>query len=177
MSRVGKNPVVLPDGVEAMIAGRQITIKGKMGELAYTVPYAVEFKQEEKEISFAPRNKTKDAQAMWGTARALTANMVQGVSEGFQKKLEIKGVGYRAAVQGNKLNLTVGYSHPVNMDIPQGLQVKVDGNTELTVTGADKQVLGQFCAEVRAVRPPEPYKGKGIRYADEFIFMKEGKKK
>lgn len=177
MSRVGKNPVTIPSGVEFQVNGRDISVKGKLGTLNWTIPSDVEFSKTENEVSFEPRNNTKTARALWGTSRAIVANMVQGVSEGFAKKLTIHGVGYRAAVKGNLLDISAGFSHPVEMPIPQGLTVQVTDNTTIEITGFDKQQLGQFAANVRAVRPPEPYKGKGIRYADERVRMKEGKKK
>ena len=177
MSRVGKNPVTIPSGVEFQVNGRDISVKGKLGTLNWTIPSDVEFSKTENEVSFEPRNNTKAARALWGTSRAIVANMVQGVSEGFAKKLTIHGVGYRAAVKGNLLDISAGFSHPVEMPIPQGLTVQVTDNTTIEITGFDKQQLGQFAANVRAVRPPEPYKGKGIRYADERVRMKEGKKK
>jgi len=177
MSRVGKNPVIIPAGVEFQANGRDISVKGKLGTLAWSIPSDVEFTKTENEVTFTPRNNTKVAQALWGTSRATLANMVQGVSAGFTKKLTVHGVGYRASVQGNLLDISAGFSHPVKMPIPEGLKVEVTDNTNIFITGFDKQALGQFAADVRAVRPPEPYKGKGIRYADERIRMKEGKKK
>lgn len=177
MSRVGKNPVSIPQGVELQVNGRDISVKGKLGTLNWTIPSDVEFTKTDSEVTFTPRNSTKNARALWGTSRAIVANMVQGVSEGFTKKLTVHGVGYRAAVKGNLLDISAGFSHPVEMPIPEGLKVEVTDNTNISITGFDKQVLGQFAANVRAVRPPEPYKGKGIRYADERVRMKEGKKK
>tara|TARA_R110000868_G_scaffold262401_1_gene520837 strand:- start:9437 stop:9970 length:534 start_codon:yes stop_codon:yes gene_type:complete len=177
MSRVGKNPVTLPAGVEATFAGRQITIKGPKGSLEWEVPFAIDFSQTEQEISFTPKKENAESMALWGLSRALVNNMVTGVSEGFEKKLELRGVGYRAAVQGNKLTMNLGYSHPVEMEAPAGITVAVEGNTNVTVTGFDKQVVGQFAAEIRSKRKPEPYKGKGVRYLGEHVVMKEGKKK
>lgn len=177
MSRVGKNPVTIPAGVEFQVNGRDISVKGKLGSLSWTIPSEVDFTKNDNEVTFTPRNSSKLARALWGTSRATVANMVYGVSEGFSKKLTIHGVGYRAAVQGNLLDISAGFSHPVKMPIPQGLSVQVTDNTNIEITGFDKQLLGQFAADVRAVRPPEPYKGKGIRYADERVRMKEGKKK
>lgn len=178
MSRVGKNPVVIPQGVEVSLKGRELAVKGKLGQLEYTVPMEVNCEVSDSEIAFTPKSeKNKTARALWGTARANTANMVKGVSEGWSKSLEIIGVGYRAAVKGNQLDLTLGFSHPILMDIPTGLEVKVEGNTNVTVSGYDKQAVGQFAANVRMLRKPEPYKGKGIRYAGEQILRKEGKKK
>jgi large subunit ribosomal protein L6 len=177
MSRVGKNPVVLPAGVEATFKGRDITIKGSKGTLDWTIPFEISFEQAENEITFTVKKETKDSAALWGLTRALVANMVEGVSNGYSKKLEIHGVGYRSAVAGNKLSLSVGYSHGVELEIPAGLTAVVEKNTKITVSGVDKQAVGQFAANIRAVRKPEPYKGKGIRYADERIIRKEGKKK
>lgn len=177
MSRVGKNPVVLPNGVTATLTGRALSIKGQLGEMNWDIPHDVKGELTENEITFTPIRETKEARALWGTSRAITANMVEGVSKGFEKKLKLVGVGYRAAMQGAKLNLSVGYSHPVDMEVPAGLKVEVNDSTEVVITGADKQSVGQFAANIRRVRPPEPYKGKGIRYADEYVVMKEGKKK
>lgn len=178
MSRVGKAPVKVPSGVEVTLAGQDVSVKGTKGSQSWTVPSEIKVEQGEGELVFTPsRMNDPRIKALWGLSRAMTANMVQGVSEGFERRLKINGVGYRAAVQGSKLNLSVGYSHPVNMDIPQGLDVQVNDNTEVVISGSDKQVVGQFAAVVRGMRPPEPYKGKGIRYADERIIMKEGKKK
>lgn len=177
MSRVGKNPVTIPSGVEFQVNGRDISVKGKLGSLSWTIPSEVDFTKNENEVTFEPRNSSKLARALWGTSRATVANMVHGVSQGFTKKLTIHGVGYRAAVKGNLLDISAGFSHPVEMPIPQGLSVQVTDNTTIEISGFDKQLLGQFAADVRAVRPPEPYKGKGIRYADERVRMKEGKKK
>lgn len=178
MSRVGKNPVVIPQGVDFSFDGRDISVKGKFGSLTWSVPSDVEFKKNDSgEVEFSPRNQSKLARSLWGTSRATVANMIHGVSEGFVKKLSVHGVGYRAAVQGNLLDISAGFSHPVRMPIPDGLKVQVTDNTQIEISGFDKQQVGQFAATVRSVRPPEPYKGKGIRYADERIRMKEGKKK
>mgnify|MGYP003301701897 FL=1 len=154
-----------------------MVVKGKNGELSAPLHSDVELKVADNLATLSPRRNTREAKALWGTMRASVSNMVVGVSEGFTRKLEINGVGYRAAMQGNKLVLNLGYSHPVEMDVPQGLSVNVENNTSVTITGADKQLLGQFAAEVRAKRPPEPFKGKGVKYADEYIVRKEGKKK
>lgn len=178
MSRVGKNPVAIPQGVDVSLNGRALTVKGKLGQLEYTVPMEVNCDVSDSEITYTPKSeKNKAARALWGTARANTANMVKGVSEGWSKSLEIIGVGYRAAVKGQQLDLNLGFSHPVLMDIPAGLDVKVEGNTNVTISGFDKEAVGQFAANVRKLRKPEPYKGKGIRYAGEHIVRKEGKKK
>jgi large subunit ribosomal protein L6 len=154
-----------------------VVVKGKNGELSAPLHSDVELKVADNLATLSPRRNTREAKALWGTMRASVSNMVVGVSEGFTRKLEINGVGYRAAMQGNKLVLNLGYSHPVEMEVPQGLSVNVENNTSVTITGADKQLLGQFAAEVRAKRPPEPFKGKGVKYADEYIVRKEGKKK
>lgn len=177
MSRVGKNPIALPEGVQVTVTGREIAVKGKLGELNWSVPHEVNFDHKDNTITFEPRITTKEARAKWGLSRALVANMVTGVSEGFEKKLELRGVGYRSAMQGNKLVLNVGYSHPVEMEVPAGLKCAVNANTEITITGYDKHAVGQFAANIRAVRKPEPYKGKGIRYMGEQVILKEGKKK
>jgi large subunit ribosomal protein L6 len=177
MSRIGKNPVTIPQGVTVTLAGRALSVKGSLGELNWDIPHNIKGTVTDSEITFEPLKETQEVRALWGLSRAMTANMVEGVSKGFERKLQINGVGYRAAMQGAKLNLSVGYSHPVNLDVPAGLKVEVNDSTEVVITGADKQVVGQFAANVRGIRPPEPYKGKGIRYADEHVVMKEGKKK
>ena len=177
MSRVGSSAITIPADVTMSHEGGVVVVKGKNGELSAPLHSDVELKVAENLATLSPRRNTREAKALWGTMRASVSNMVVGVSEGFTRKLEINGVGYRAAMQGNKLVLNLGYSHPVEMDVPQGLSVNVENNTSVTITGADKQLLGQFAAEVRAKRPPEPFKGKGVRYADEYIVRKEGKKK
>lgn len=177
MSRVGKNPVVVPDGVDLKVDGTLVTAKGKLGELSYRATEDVRIAFDDGRVSVTPANDGKRARSMWGTARARIQNMVRGVSEGFKRDLEITGVGYRAAVQGSTLNLQLGYSHDINYPIPQGLKVVCERPTAISISGADKQLVGQFAAEVRAMRGPEPYKGKGVRYADEQIIRKEGKKK
>ena len=178
MSRVGRNPIQVPQGVEISLNGRDVSVKGGKGQLDWTMPQGIKAEMGDNVISFAPEKENdRRVSALWGTSRAMVANMVAGVSEGFTIKLTLIGVGYRANMQGVKLNLSVGYSHPVLMDVPEGLQVQVNDSTEIEITGADKQKVGQFAAEVRATRPPEPFKGKGIRYANEYIAMKEGKKK
>lgn len=176
MSRVGKNPVALPQGVEATMAGRELTVKGKNGALQFVVPAEINTVIAEGEIVFTTESSAKQAKAFWGLTRSMVSNMVKGVSEGFTKVLEINGVGYRAAVKGTKLDLSLAFSHPVEMEIPADLTVSVKGN-EITIVGADKQRVGQFAADVRAWRKPEPYKGKGIKYKEEHIRRKEGKKK
>ena len=177
MSRIGKKIITLPEGVEMKQNGRKVTVKGKLGELTWDVPFGIDCAVEGTEVSFTPKKEDKQTRALWGLSRAYVANMVEGVSKGFEKKLEIRGVGYRAAIQGSKLNLSLGFSHPVEMDIPSDLKAAVEKNTEITVTGVDKQRVGQFAADIRAWRKPEPYKGKGIRYVGEHVIMKEGKKK
>ena len=177
MSRVGSSAITIPADVTMSHEGGVVVVKGKNGELSAPLHSDVELKVADNLATLSQRRNTREATALWGTMRASVSNMVVGVSEGFTRKLEINGVGYRAAMQGNKLVLNLGYSHPVEMDVPQGLSVNVENNTSVTITGADKQLLGQFAAEVRAKRPPEPFKGKGVKYADEYIVRKEGKKK
>ena len=177
MSRVGNAPITLPDGVDLSANGAVLTAKGSKGELSMTVPSNVDVRIEDKVVTVKPGKKDTSGKAIWGTVRANINNMVAGVTTGFTRNLEINGVGYRAAMQGNKLQLNLGFSHPVEMEIPAGLSVKVDNNTKIEITGADKQLLGQFASEIRAKRPPEPFKGKGVKYAEEHIVRKEGKKK
>ncbi|WP_458526017.1 50S ribosomal protein L6 [Onishia taeanensis] len=176
MSRVAKYPVKLPSGVEVKLDGHQLTVKGGQGELAMTVHDQVVIGQEEGQLTFAPSESAK-SWAMAGTTRALVQNMVTGVTEGFTKSLEINGVGYRAQASGKTLNLTLGFSHPVEYQLPEGVVAETPKNTTIVLKSADKQRLGQVAAEIRAFRPPEPYKGKGIRYGDEQIRRKEAKKK
>ncbi|UUZ65117.1 50S ribosomal protein L6 [Polaromonas sp. P1(28)-13] len=177
MSRVGKMPVAVPQGVDVAIKSDQINVKGALGALALTQNALVTIKNDDGKLTFVPANDSREANAMSGTMRQLVNNMVTGVTKGFEKKLNLIGVGYKAQAQGAKLNLTVGYSHPVVMDMPAGIQVATPTPTEVVIKGADRQRVGQIAAEVRAVRPPEPYKGKGIRYSDEKITIKETKKK
>ena len=177
MSRIGKKPVAIPSGVTAKVEGQKVSVKGAKGELSFVVPDDVDVKFENNEIKVDPRNETKRARALWGTSRAQVNNLVVGVTQGFERKLEITGVGYKAAVAGKNLQLSLGYSHDVNYPIPAGIAIATPKPTEITVTGIDKRQVGQVAAEIRAYRGPEPYKGKGVRYADEFIFRKEGKKK
>ncbi|HWP21051.1 MAG TPA: 50S ribosomal protein L6 [Burkholderiaceae bacterium] len=177
MSRVGKMPVAVPQGVEVAITAEQISVKGALGALSRPAHRLVTVKNEGGKLTFAPVNETAEADAMSGTMRALVANMVNGVSKGFEKKLTLVGVGYRAQAQGQKLNLQIGFSHPVVKEMPAGVKVETPSQTEIVIKGADRQVVGQIAAEVRAIRPPEPYKGKGIRYADEKVSLKETKKK
>jgi large subunit ribosomal protein L6 len=177
MSRVGKKAVTLPAGVTAKVEGQTVAVKGTKGELRFVVPGDVNVSFADNQIKVDPRNETKRARALWGTARAQVNNLVVGVTKGFEKKLEINGVGYKAAVAGKNLQLSLGYSHDVVFPIPQGIAITTPKPTEITITGIDKRQVGQVAAEIRAFRPPEPYKGKGVKYADEFIFRKEGKKK
>ena len=177
MSRIGKNPVPVPAGVEVSVSGQEVKTKGKLGELQFVANSAVEIKFENGEVSVSPRDESRDASAQWGTARARIANMVTGVSEGFSKELELVGVGYRAALKGKDLQLQLGFSHDVLYPIPDGVRVTCEKPTSIKLEGADKQEIGQMAAEIRAYRPPEPYKGKGIRYVGEYIARKEGKKK
>jgi len=177
MSRVGKMPVSVPNGVDVAIKQDQINVKGALGALALAQNALVTITQVADKLSFAPANDSRQANAMSGTMRQLVNNMVVGVTKGFEKKLSLVGVGYKAAAQGAKLNLTVGYSHPVDFVMPAGITVATPTPTEIVIKGSDRQRVGQIAAEVRAVRPPEPYKGKGIRYADEKITIKETKKK
>jgi large subunit ribosomal protein L6 len=177
MSRVGKNPVTVPAGVTADLSGHKLTIKGKLGELSLKLSDQVQAKIEGGKVVFTPANDSKQARMMWGTARNLARNMVAGVSQGFRKNLEINGVGYRAAVQGKTLQLQLGYSHDVNYPIPDDVTIKCEKPTAISISGRDKQRVGQVAAEIRAFRQPEPYKGKGIKYDTETILRKEGKKK
>ena len=177
MSRIGKKPVTIPAGVTATVQGQHIAIKGAKGELKFTAPDEVTVTYENNLIQIMPRSQTKRARSMWGTARAQVNNLVTGVTKGFERKLEINGVGYKAAVAGRNLNLSLGYSHDVIFPIPAGITIVAAKPTELTVSGIDRREVGQVCAEIRGYRPPEPYKGKGVKYAGEFIFRKEGKKK
>jgi large subunit ribosomal protein L6 len=177
MSRIGKKPVVVPAGVTAKVDGQRVTVKGAKGQLEFLVPDDVSVVYQDNAIKVDPRNETKRARALWGTSRAQVNNIVLGVTAGFEKKLEITGVGYRAAVQGKTLQLALGYSHDVNYPIPAGVTIVTPKPTEITISGIDKRQIGQIAAEIRALRAPEPYKGKGVKYANEFIFRKEGKKK
>ena len=177
MSRIGKKPVAVPSGVTASVDGQTVKMKGPKGQLQFIVHDDVDVKFEGGQVKVAPRSETKRARSLYGTARAQIANLVEGVTKGFEKKLEITGVGYRAALQGKNLQLALGYSHDVVYQIPEGITIAVGKPTEITITGIDSQRVGQVAAEIRAYRPPEPYKGKGVKYAGEFIFRKEGKKK
>ncbi|MDB5893125.1 MAG: ribosomal protein [Rhodoferax sp.] len=177
MSRVGKMPVTIPAGVDVSIKGDQINVKGTGGALSLVQNALVTITNDDGKLTFVPANESREANAMSGTMRQLVNNMVVGVTKGFEKKLTLIGVGYKAQAQGTKLNLTVGYSHPVNKEMPSGITVATPAPTEIIIKGADRQRVGQVAAEIRAIRPPEPYKGKGIRYADEKITIKETKKK
>lgn len=177
MSRVGKKPVPVPSGVTAKVDGQTIAVKGAKGELKFVAPAEVSIAIENNAIHVEPRSESKRARAMWGTSRARISNLVLGVTQGFERKLEITGVGYKAAVVGKNLQMALGYSHDVHYPIPVGVTIVAPKPTELTIAGFDKRQVGQVAAEIRALRPPEPYKGKGVKYAGEFIFRKEGKKK
>jgi len=176
MSRIANNPVTIPSGVDVNIAGSLITIKGSKGELSHNIHPLVKVEQEDNELKTTVNNNSKSANALSGTTRSLIQNLVTGVSEGFERKLEIVGVGYRAAVAGKKLNLSLGFSHPVEFAIPEGITIETPSQTEVVIKGVDKQQVGQVAANIRAYRPPEPYKGKGVRYSDERIIRKEAKK-
>jgi large subunit ribosomal protein L6 len=177
MSRIGKHPVPVPSGVEVTLEGQTLSVSGKLGRLSHRLPPEVELARENGSISVRPRSDDKRARAMWGMARTVVANMVNGVATGFTRRLVITGVGYRAALDGKILNLQLGYSHDIKYAIPEDIQVTCDTPTAIAITGADRQRVGQIAAELRAFRKPEPYKGKGIRYDDEVILRKEGKKK
>lgn len=177
MSRIAKKPVELISGAEIKISGQSVTAKGKVGSLSLEVHETVNVKEEDGNLIFAPNDDSKASMAMAGTMRSLVNNMVIGVSEGFSKQLQLVGVGYRAQMQGNVLDLSLGFSHPVKYAIPEGITVETPSQTEINVKGADKQKVGQVCAEIRSYRPPEPYKGKGVRYSDERVIRKEAKKK
>jgi large subunit ribosomal protein L6 len=177
MSRIGKKPVPIPSGVTANVEGQTVKMKGPKGALQVVLPDDVLVKLDQGAIKVDPRNETKRARSMWGTSRTLVANLVAGVTKGFESKLEITGVGYRASVQGKNLQIALGYSHDVVYPIPEGITIATAKPTEILVSGIDKQKVGQVAAEIRGFRPPEPYKGKGVKYSDEYIFRKEGKKK
>jgi large subunit ribosomal protein L6 len=177
MSRVGYKPVAIPTGVTANVEGQTVKMKGPKGALEVVLHDDVSVTLDKAAITVAPRSETKRARSLWGTSRTLVANLVAGVTKGFEQKLEITGVGYRAAVQGKQLNLQLGYSHDVNYPIPQGITIATPKPTEIVVSGIDRQLVGQVSADIRDFRRPEPYKGKGVKYAGEYIFRKEGKKK
>lgn len=175
MSRIGKRPISIPSKVTISVAGQHVSVKGPKGELARTLPSEVEVLQEGETLLVNRRNESRVARQLHGLSRTLVANMVEGVSQGFQKRLEIQGVGYRAQLQGRNLTLNVGYSNPVQIEPPEGIQIAVEGTSNVVVSGIDKEVVGNVAATIRAVRPPEPYKGKGIRYSGEFVRRKVGK--
>jgi large subunit ribosomal protein L6 len=177
MSRIGKKPVAVPTGVTASVDGQTVKVKGPKGALQFVVPDEVSVTMDKGSIKVDPRSDSKRARSMWGTSRTLVSNLMTGVTKGFEDKLEINGVGYRAAVQGKNLQLALGFSHDVIYPIPEGIAIATPKPTEIVITGIDKQKVGQVAAEIRAFRGPEPYKGKGVKYAGEFIFRKEGKKK
>ncbi|WP_421723952.1 50S ribosomal protein L6 [Bauldia sp.] len=177
MSRIGKKPIEVPKDVTASIDGQTVSVKGPKGELAFVATDDVTLAMDEGQITVAPRDETKKSRAAWGMSRTMVANLVEGVTKGFERKLEINGVGYRAAIQGSNLQLNVGYSHDVLFPIPDGIKIATPKPTEIVVSGIDKQRVGQIAAEIRQFRKPEPYKGKGIKYAEEHIHRKEGKKK
>ena len=177
MSRIGKKPVPVPQGVTANVDGQTVTAKGPKGELKFVVNEEVIVKMGDDGIKVDPRDQSKDARSKWGMSRTMVSNLMTGVTSGFERRLEINGVGYRAAVQGKDLQLSLGYSHEVKYPIPAGIKIECPKPTEIVITGSDKQRVGQVAAEIREYRPPEPYKGKGVKYADEHIFRKEGKKK
>jgi large subunit ribosomal protein L6 len=177
MSRIGKKAVTIPSGVMASVDGQTVKMKGPKGALEFVLPAEVMAKMEKGSIKVDPRNESKRARSMWGTSRTLVSNLVTGVTKGFEKKLEITGVGYRAAVQGKNLQIALGYSHDVVYPIPNGIAIATPKPTEVVISGINRQQVGQVAAEIRGFRPPEPYKGKGVKYAGEYIFRKEGKKK
>jgi len=177
MSRIGKKAVPIPSGVTANVEGQTVKIKGPKGAMQVVLPEDVSVTMDKGEVKVDPRNDGKRARSMWGTSRTLVNNLVTGVTKGFEKKLEITGVGYRAALQGKNLQISLGYSHEVLYPVPEGITIAAPKPTEIVVTGIDKQKVGQVAAEIRGFRPPEPYKGKGVKYAGEYIFRKEGKKK
>ncbi|NOY65935.1 MAG: 50S ribosomal protein L6 [Gammaproteobacteria bacterium] len=177
MSRIAKSPISIPKGVEFTLSGNVVSIKGPKGQMNMDIHPTVELKQDGDVINFAPRVEDKSSWAMAGTMRAIVNNMVSGVNGGFQKKLELVGVGYRAQLKGKTLSLSLGFSHPVEYEAPEGITIEAPSQTELVISGCDKQAVGQVAADIRAFRPPEPYKGKGVKYADEVIVRKEAKKK
>jgi large subunit ribosomal protein L6 len=177
MSRIGKKPVPVPSGITANVEGQTVKVKGPKGALSVVIPDDVAVKLDDGQIKVDPRNETKRARSQWGTSRTLIANLIAGVTKGFEQRLEINGVGYRAAVQGKNLQIALGYSHDIVYAIPEGITIATPRPVEIIITGADRQKVGQVAAEIRDYRPPEPYKGKGIKYAAERIFRKEGKKK
>jgi large subunit ribosomal protein L6 len=177
MSRIGKHPVKLPNGVTAKVDGQRVAVKGPKGELSFTAADDIALALNGDEVSVTPRSESRSAAALWGTSRTMVQNLVAGVTKGFQEKLEISGVGFRAALAGKTLTLTVGYSHEINYPVPEGITITLPKPTEIVITGSDRQKVGQVAAEIRAYRKPEPYQGKGIKYAGEYVHRKEGKKK
>jgi len=177
MSRIGKQPVPVPAGVTLTLDGQAVSVKGPKGQLSFTIPEEIELRQENGGLTLAPRADTQRARAMWGLSRTLVANMVEGVTNGFERNLELVGVGYRAAMKGRNLSLQLGFSHDVDLTPPEGIAFAVGKPTEVKISGIDKQAVGEMAARIRKVRPPEPYKGKGVRYAGEKVRRKEGKKK
>ena len=177
MSRIGKRPVEIPSGVNVAVEGGHVKVKGPKGELEFTVSDELDVQFADNVITLTPREETKSSRQKWGMSRTMVNNLVEGVRNGFTKELEIQGVGFRAAMQGKNLQLQLGFSHDVVYQVPQGIEIKTPKPTEIVITGADKQMVGQVAAEIRKYRPPEPFKGKGVRYKDEYIFRKEGKKK
>ena len=177
MSRVANSPVNLPSGVEVKLNGQEVAVKGAKGQMAFAIHDSVTLVQEEGVLKVSAKDENRGATAMAGTMRAIVQNMVTGVSEGFEKKLELQGVGYRAQAQGKKLTMQLGFSHPVEYELPEGISAETPTQTEIVIAGVDKQRVGQVCAEIRSFRPPEPYKGKGVRYAGEYVRRKEAKKK
>jgi large subunit ribosomal protein L6 len=177
MSRIGKKAVAIPSGVNVTVEGQTVTVKGPKGQLAWTIADEIDVKLEGSELSLTPRDESKRAKSMWGLSRTLVANMVQGVTAGFEETLELVGVGYRAAMKGSALSIQLGFSHDVDVEAPAGVTFAVPKQTEIKIAGADKQAVGEIAAKIRRIRPPEPYKGKGVRYAGEKVRRKEGKKK
>jgi len=177
MSRVAKNPISIPKGVEIKIDGRHVSVKGPKGSLEHELPVSVDMNRDDEVLTFAAVDESNASRALSGTTRSLVNNMVTGVSEGFERKLELVGVGYRAQAQGKVVNLTLGFSHPINFELPEGVTAETPSQTELIIKGVDKQQVGQVAAKIRAFRPPEPYKGKGVKYSDEIVARKEAKKK
>lgn len=177
MSRIGQNPVSVPDGVDINITGQVVSAKGKLGELNLTLVDEISIDQDGNKLTVTPRDKSKRARTMWGTSRSLVQNIVTGVSEGFTVNMEIVGVGYRATLQGKTLTLQLGYSHEIQFPIPEDIKITCERPTAITISGVDKQKVGHIASQIRGLRPPEPYKGKGVRYSDEFVLRKEGKKK
>ena len=177
MSRIGKKPVGIPKGVEVSLNGQNMSVKGPKGELAVTLSENVTAVHDDNGVTIAPVNKSQTARSFWGLSRSLVQNLMTGVSEGFTRKLQLQGVGYRASMQGKTLKLSLGFSHDVDFPVPEGISVDCPSQTAIVITGIDKQKVGQVASEIRSYRPPEPYKGKGVRYEGEFVFRKEGKKK